>query len=86
MMRTSAKLWALLAGAVLSTAAASCNSVNVNTPTRSLNGPSDVALICVQASPHDPSVYDVHPIADCSPDRIGILRPVRRAARRLSGA
>jgi hypothetical protein len=64
-------------GFVLATVAfAACNQQTINTPLRSFDRPSDVALTCVQYDPRvfmetkdvrPQGVYYVRPLADCEP-------------------
>jgi hypothetical protein len=53
-------LWLLLIG---------CNQNTINTPIRSFDRPSDVALQCAQRNPNDLTVIDVRPITDCTVER-----------------
>jgi hypothetical protein len=53
--------------------AAACQGTTINTPVRSFDRPTDVALACVllerDNGPNYQGVWSPHPIGDCSPDR-----------------
>jgi hypothetical protein len=54
-------------------ALAGCNQTNINTPTRSFDRPSDVALTCVGVDtslPVGSRVFLGRPLEDCTPDNI----------------
>ena len=59
-----------------------CNQQTINTPLRSFDRPSDVALTCVQYFPNDVTddrphgTYNVRPLADCEPVRANELAQV----------
>jgi len=63
-------------------AVSACNQTTINTPLRSFDRPSDVALTCLQyfpnavtdATPH--GTYNVRPLADCEPVRASQLAQV----------
>jgi hypothetical protein len=49
-----------------------CNNVNINTPIRVFDRPSDVALACSMVNTFG-YVYDAHPLSDCTPEQIKAL-------------
>ncbi|HEX8954170.1 MAG TPA: hypothetical protein VF945_20080, partial [Polyangia bacterium] len=74
-MTRTRSIIAILVGAAAWAAVSACNQTTINTPLRSFDRPSDVALTCVQydptqgidnpATPH--GNYNVHPLSDCEP-------------------
>ncbi len=79
-MTRTRSIIAVVLGAAAWAAVAACNQQTINTPIRSFDRPSDVALACVQ---YDPTAYDkdlrphgtyfVRPISDCEPVRANEL-------------
>jgi hypothetical protein len=54
-------------------ALAACNQATINTPIRSFDRPTDVALSCVRRSSQAVEVFDTLPLEDCRPDRQAAL-------------
>ncbi|MFI5288064.1 MAG: hypothetical protein ACHQ17_00360 [Polyangia bacterium] len=59
-----------LVAAALGLPIVACNQNVINTPIRSFDRPSDVALTCVQGDPVAQRLYDAHPLSDCTPENI----------------
>ncbi|HEX6835092.1 MAG TPA: hypothetical protein VF334_00890, partial [Polyangia bacterium] len=70
---------AIVVGAMVWAAITACNQTVINTPTRSFDRPSDVALTCIQYDPNDIApahphgTFNVHPLTDCEPFRANNL-------------
>ncbi|MCA1664066.1 MAG: hypothetical protein LC659_07345, partial [Myxococcales bacterium] len=80
--RRARSIAAVVVAALGWAAVSACNQTTINTPLRSFDRPSDVALTCVQyfpnavtgATPH--GTYNVRPLADCEPVRASQLAQV----------
>ncbi|HXU70175.1 MAG TPA: hypothetical protein VN947_12650 [Polyangia bacterium] len=78
-MTRAKSIAAIVAGALAWAATTACNQQTIQTPTRSFDRPSDVALTCVQyfendiseATPH--GTYNVRPLSDCETVRANEL-------------
>lgn len=72
--RRARSVAAVVVAALAWAAVSACNQTTINTPLRSFDRPSDVALTCVQYNPLDydkdqrpHGTYNVRPIGDCEP-------------------
>ncbi len=81
-MTRTRSIIAILVGAMAWAVVTACNQTTINTPLRSFDRPSDVALTCVQYFPNDVTpdrphgTYNVRPIGDCEPVRANELAQV----------
>ena len=81
----SRSMLAVIAGALAWATMTACNQQTINTPLRSFDRPSDVALTCVQYRPDENNettrphgTFEVRPLSDCEPVRaqaLGIKSP-----------
>ncbi|HEX6838655.1 MAG TPA: hypothetical protein VF334_18885, partial [Polyangia bacterium] len=81
-MNRTRSIIAVVLGAAAWAVVSACNQQTINTPLRSFDRPSDVALTCVQYDPRvDPAsiadrphgTYYVHPLSDCEPVKANSL-------------
>lgn len=81
-MNRTRSIIAVVLGAAAWAVVSACNQQTINTPLRSFDRPSDVALSCVQYFPNDVTpdrphgTYEVRPLADCEPVRANSLAQV----------
>lgn len=71
-MTRARSIAAVVAGALAWAATSACNQQTIQTPLRSFDRPSDVALTCAQYFP-DPNVVNLRPLGDCTPDNAAAL-------------
>jgi hypothetical protein len=79
-MTRTRSIIAVVLGAAAWAAISACNQQTIETPLRSFDRPSDVALTCLQYNPvdydkdlHPHGTYSVRPLADCEPIRANTL-------------
>ncbi|HWE30347.1 MAG TPA: hypothetical protein VHB97_20215, partial [Polyangia bacterium] len=82
-MTRARSVFAIVVGALAWAAVSACNQTTINTPLRSFDRPSDVALTCVHylvnevdpaTTPH--GIFDVRPLSDCVPTTASSLAQV----------
>jgi hypothetical protein len=78
--RRARSIMLVVAGSLAWAATSACNQTTINTPLRSFDRPSDVALTCVQYRPDEydadtrpHGTFEVRPLADCEPVRSASL-------------
>jgi hypothetical protein len=68
-MKRLISIFAIVTASAVWIGVSACNTAVINTPTRSFDRPSDVALTCVLWNTKEsPPTYEVHNLVDCNPD------------------